>query len=160
MGYQLHLSKENFKFSCSHFTIMSKTSAERLHGHNYHVEVLVDVKKLSPDLGFAFDFNELKPEIKNICDQLDERILIPEKSPYLDIKKEKNNIEVVFQKKFYSFPKEDVYLMPVVNITSEELAHFFYQKLSKLKNLNKKIQNLRVSIEETKGQRAIFDNSL
>ena len=160
MGFQLHLAKENFKFSCSHFTILSSKSAERLHGHNYHVEVLVDVKKLSPDLGFAFDFNELKPEIKAICDQLDERILIPEKSPYLDIKKNKTNIEVTFQKKFYSFPTEDVCLLPVVNITSEEFAHYFYQKLVKLKNLMKKIQSLKVSIEETKGQRAIFDNTL
>ena len=160
MGFQLHLAKENFKFSCSHFTIMSAKTAERLHGHNYHVEVLVEVKKLSPDLGFAFDFNDLKPEIKKVCDQLDERILIPEKSPYLDINKSKNNIEVTFQKKFYSFPAEDVCMMPMVNVTSEELAHYFYQRLSKLKNLTKKIQSLKVIIEETKGQRAIFDNSL
>lgn len=160
MGYQLHLAKENFKFSCSHFTIMSPKVAERLHGHNYHVEVLVDVKELSPDLGFAFDFNELKPEIKAVCDQLDERILIPEKSPYLEIKKTKTNIEVTFQKKFYSFPVQDVCLLPVVNITSEELAYYFYQRLAKLKNLIKKIQNLKVIIEETKGQRAIFDHTL
>ncbi len=160
MGFQLHLAKENFKFSCSHFTILSADTAERLHGHNYHVEVLVEVKKLSPDLGFAFDFNELKPEIKALCDQLDERILIPEKSPYLKIEKAKKNIEVTFQKKFYSFPVEDVHMLPVVNITSEELAYYFYQRLSKLKNLTKKILSLKVIIEETKGQRAIFDHTL
>ena len=66
--YTVHLAKELFKFSCSHFTILSPEHAERLHGHNYQVRVDITVAKLDPTLGFAFDFNSVKPLIRKMCD--------------------------------------------------------------------------------------------
>ncbi|MBX9768585.1 MAG: 6-carboxytetrahydropterin synthase, partial [Bdellovibrionales bacterium] len=130
-SFEIDLHKESFKFSGSHFTIFSKTSAERLHGHNYYVRVRVEVMELDPKLGMAFDFNVLKPHVRDLCDELDERVLIPDESPYLKLKKSKKEIEVQFQDKRYVFPLSDCKLLPVANITTEELSRLFCERLKK-----------------------------
>src|SRR4051812_36676618 len=130
MGYVIHLGKESFKFSCTHFTIFGATRGERLHGHNYQVRCSIEVNQIDPKLGMAFDFNVVKPVIKNLCDSLDERILIPTQSPYLELSElGSQQLKVVFNKKEYVFPIEDVRKLPIVNITSEELARFFCKAL-------------------------------
>src|SRR3954468_23190636 len=127
--YTLHLAKEPFKFSCSHFTILAADRGERLHGHNYQVRVSIRVKSTDPKLGLAFDFNEVKPLIRNLCDGLDERILLPLNSPYLSIKTDSGQVAVTFGKKRYSFPQEDTLTLPLVNITTEELARWTCESL-------------------------------
>src|SRR6185312_11841203 len=113
--YTVHLAKEPFKFSCSHFTILSPDRAERLHGHNYQIRVDISVAQTDPQLGFAFDFNSVKPLIRALCDELDERILLPRHSPFLAIQSGPESVEVTFQKKHYVFPAEDTRLLPVIN---------------------------------------------
>ena len=97
--FTIHLAKEPFKFSCSHFTILAADRAERLHGHNYQVRVEIGVGRLDPQLGFAFDFNTVKPMIRKFCDGLDERILLPTKSPFLRLNSGTTTVEVQFAKK-------------------------------------------------------------
>lgn len=154
--YVIHLAKEPFKFSCSHFTILAPDRAERLHGHNYQVRVHIDVSEVDPKLGLAFDFNDVKPMIRALCDDLDERILLPENSPYLELRAQKGQLEVRFAKKQYSFPAEDCRRLPLVNITSEELARYAGETLAaqmaKLPYWNR----VRVSVEETRGQSVSF----
>lgn len=160
MSFVIHLQKENFKFSCSHFTVLSEKTAEHLHGHNYQLRVALKVKDLDPNLGFAFDFNEIKPLIKNLCDEVDEKILLPDSSPYVHVTKEESQILVQFTHRKYSFPKEDTILLPIRNVTSEELARWACLKLiSKLEN-NKRISQVRVSVEETKGQSVSYTHRI
>lgn len=157
MSFVIRLKKETFKFSCSHFTIFSATSAERLHGHNYYLDLSCRVSGVSKDLGFAFDFNELKPIIQKACNSLDEYILIPRKSPYLKIVELKNSVKVAFGKKEYVFPKEDVKMLPIVNVTSEELARFMSKQISsKFSSKSLSVSELSVTITETHGQSATF----
>lgn len=152
MGFSIHLGKENFKFSCSHFTIFSEDTAERLHGHNYQVAVHLKVGEIDPKLGFAFDFNLVKPHIKEICDRLDEYILVPINSPYLKIQEDGDQVNVCFAKKNYSFPKADTFLLPVTNISTEELAKYFGDRLSeRISQLNGWTE-MEVYVEETRGQ--------
>lgn len=133
MSFVVRLRKESFKFSGSHFTIFSETSAERLHGHNYYVAVDLYVKEISKDLGLAFDFNEIKPSIKKVCDMFDEYVLVPESSPFLKVIKSKSGeVEVTFAKKRYLFPADDVKLLPIANVTSEEMARYFSVELKRL----------------------------
>jgi len=154
--YSIHLAKELFKFSCSHFTIFSSEQAERLHGHNYQVKVSIAVSETDPKLGLAFDFNLVKPMIRKLCDSMDERILIPERSPYLKISREGSQVRVQFAKKEYEFPIEDTISLPIVNITTEELARYVGE------NLNTDMEHLpgwtqiEVNIEETRGQSVSF----
>ena len=160
MSFTIRLRKESFKFSGSHFTIFSETTAERLHGHNYYVAVDIAVDDISEPLGIAFDFNDVKPTIKHLCDELDEYVLIPESSPNLKIKTSAREVEVVFAKKRYVFPIEDVRLLPLVNLTTEELARYFAVelrgRLSDILSKNRTIRKLAVSIKETQGQTVTF----
>lgn len=150
--FEIHLAKEPFKFSCSHFTILSADQAERLHGHNYQVRVDIRVNGLDPKLGLAFDFNAVKPLIRGLCDQLDERILLPVNSPYLKVEKGADQIDIHFGKKHYSFPAEDTLCLQLVNISSEELARWFSQQLvARMKDLPFWTA-VQVHVEETRGQ--------
>ncbi len=150
--FTIYLAKEPFKFSCSHFTVLSENTAERLHGHNYQLRMDVDVKDIDPNMGFAFDFNLIKPLIKAFCDRLDERILLPSKSKFVEVKKIGNEIEARFMNKRYLFPQEDVYILPLTNMTCEELARYacneFVLQMNKLPGW----VSLHIHIEETRGQ--------
>src|SRR5690606_33706927 len=124
MAYRIVLEKENFKFSGSHFTIFDSTRSERLHGHNYYVRLEVRVRELDPELGMAFDFNLLKPIVRQITESLDEYVLLPEKSPHVAIERTTTSVIASFNGKRYEFPSEDVRLLPIVNVTSELLASY------------------------------------
>lgn len=154
--YTINLAKELFKFSCSHFTIFSPTHAERLHGHNYQVRVTIGLKETDPKLGFAFDFNLVKPMIRAFCDSLDERILIPKNSPYIKIDATETQVNIQFADKKYSFPKSDTLVLPLVNISTEELCRYACTQLSEeMKNLPS-WSKLKVGIEETRGQSVTY----
>lgn len=150
--YTVHLAKEPFKFSCSHFTILGPDRAERLHGHNYQMKVSIQVDGTNEKLGFAFDFNDVKPIIRALCDELDERILLASQSPYLKLKSEAGAVEVQFSKKRYVFPMEDILTLPLVNITSEELARYSGERFKKDFAHLKYWTSLEVNVEETRGQ--------
>ena len=67
----LHLAKQNFKFSSGHFLIFDDLNAEKLHGHNYQVQVHISVPE-EVDLsktGYFVDFSEFKKVIKEHLDQ-------------------------------------------------------------------------------------------
>lgn len=150
--YVIHIAKEPLKFSCSHFTIFSENKAERLHGHNYQVRVAISIDQIDPKLGLAFDFNEVKPMIREICDSLDECILVPQNSPYLKISSTDKQVNVDFGKKHYSFPKEDSVMLPIVNISTEELARLISDRLFKQMANLPCWTSLKVNVEETRGQ--------
>lgn len=150
--YTVHLAKEPFKFSCSHFTILGPDRAERLHGHNYQLKVSIQVEGTNDKLGFAFDFNDVKPIIRRLCDELDERILLPSHSPYLKLKSDGSSVEAQFSGKRYVFPSEDTLSLPLVNITSEELARFSGERFKKDFAHLKFWTSLEVNVEETRGQ--------
>jgi len=163
--FRIRLAKENFKFSCSHFTIFGPGKAESLHGHNYYVSAELTLTGLDTELGMAFDFNLVKPMLRQIADQLDERVLLPETSKLLNIKKSGQQIEVSFADKHYSLPASDVSILPVVNITSEELARYFAESfVAKVKASGdsslKKIRSVSIGVEETRGQIVFYDLEL
>ena len=162
MSFLIKLSKEDFKFSSAHFAIFGPSCGERFHGHNYYVSFEFEVEDLISELGFSIEFNELKPLLKKVCKSLDEFILIPKDSKYLKIKEKENQIEVFFHKKFYSFPKEDVCLLSVKNISCEELSFYLFRELEAVlpKTYKEKIIKMGVQVQETKGQKALYEGSL
>jgi 6-pyruvoyltetrahydropterin/6-carboxytetrahydropterin synthase len=162
MSFTIHLAKESFKFSSTHFTIFSATEAEKLHGHNYQVKCDIEIDHIDSQIGMAFDFNLIKPEIKSLCDEIDEHILIATKSPFLKINRSLDSIEMTYNQRRYVFPKDDCRELELVNITSEELARYFCEKLwTRLlqKKEAPKFRSLQISIEETRGQSVTFRKS-
>jgi len=127
----LQIHKEELSFSAGHFTIFSATEREHLHGHNYYVHVSFNIN--IDHNGLAFDYRVYKNKLLALCKQLDRRFLLAGQSPYLkiDSKIDANGeyILAYFNQQSLPFPKDDVIVMPLTNITIEELSHWFLQKL-------------------------------
>lgn len=160
MPFQVSLSKERFKFSSTHFTIFSDSEAECLHGHNYQVSVDFDFKSLAEDTGLSAEFGYLKQKIDEVCESLDEKVLLPGNSPFLDLGETDTNVEVKFGPKFYSFPKEDCEVLDIVNVSSECLAKWIHSKLEAEFSNILGLEELSVSIEETNGQSITYIKDL
>ncbi len=157
MPYSITLAKENFKFSGTHFTVLSENTAERLHGHNYYVQIEIAFDKLEKsDLGLSFDFNLIKPIVKRLCDELDEYVLLPSQSPFVNIREEGMQCLVEFQKRKYSFPKNEVRILPLTNVTSEELARHLADNIVKELANSIQFRELKVRVEESRGQGAAY----
>ncbi|MGB9607024.1 MAG: 6-carboxytetrahydropterin synthase QueD [bacterium] len=61
-------------FSAAHFLRGYKGKCERVHGHNYLVEVQIVGEKLD-DIGILWDFNEGKRILRGILEGLDHSLL-------------------------------------------------------------------------------------
>jgi 6-pyruvoyltetrahydropterin/6-carboxytetrahydropterin synthase len=81
------------------------------------------------DDGLTFDYNILKKAVKQLCDQLDEQVLMPTRSPYLEIDEQDDYTYVVFNGERIPFLQRDLTLLPIRNITVEELAQYLLAKL-------------------------------
>ena len=123
----IQISKEALHFAAAHFTIFSATERENLHGHNFRVAV--DIEAEVGDDGLAFDYNLVKRNLKARCDALDERTLLPERSPHLAITEEDGYTVAVFNGERLPFLARDVLTLPVSNITVEALADWFGAEL-------------------------------
>lgn len=124
---RIEISKEYLHFNSGHFTIFSDADREDLHGHTFYVKALID----SPvDVtGLAFDYNLVKQRLKTLCDSIDEKILLPERSPYLSLAEEHGYLVATFANEKLPFLPRDVITLPVANITVEELAPWFLSAL-------------------------------
>lgn len=124
---RIEISKEYLHFNSGHFTIFSEREREDLHGHTFYVKALID----SPvdDTGLAFDYNLVKSRLKTLCDSIDEKILLPERSPYLHLGMENGYLTASFGEEKLPFLPRDVLTLPVANITVEELAPWFLEAL-------------------------------
>lgn len=157
-SWSIEIQKEYFKFSAAHFLIFPDGSAERLHGHNYRVFVEID-GSLS-DCGLVIDFKTIKPVVRELLDGLDEHFLIPGEHSSLTWKEQADgNVEVRYQDRRYSMPAGDVIVLPINNTSSENLATFVGRELRKRLEENFGdvwVRALRVSVEETAGQRGVY----
>ncbi len=128
----IEISKDYLHFSSAHFTIFSETEREDLHGHTFYVTATVRAEV--GDNGLAFDYNILKNKLKALCDQLDEKVLLPEQSPHLHIRYEclldnTQYLIATFNGEQLPFLPRDVLLLPVRNVAVEELAPWFLARL-------------------------------
>jgi 6-pyruvoyltetrahydropterin/6-carboxytetrahydropterin synthase len=123
----LEIHKEEFSFSAGHFTIFSATEREALHGHNYYVSIAFN--KIIKDNGLSFDYRIYKKKILALCEQLDRHFLLPAQSQYLQLEEDGQYWIAHFNQKKIPFLKEDVIILPLTNITIEELAYWFLQKI-------------------------------
>jgi 6-pyruvoyltetrahydropterin/6-carboxytetrahydropterin synthase len=155
---QLRLAKEDFAFAAAHFTLFPDEAAERLHGHNYQVRVELSGAALD-DHGFLVPVAPVKARIRAICATLDERILIPEKSRLLELHHEGDAVEIALGSRSYRFPKSEVTLLPLANVTIEALAKHVWGELAPSFG-GSPVRRLRVEVEETSGQSAAFEADL
>jgi 6-pyruvoyltetrahydropterin/6-carboxytetrahydropterin synthase len=123
----LFIDKESHKFSAAHYTIFSATSRERLHGHNYSVSARI-VAPVGGN-GFSADYNLYKNRLAALCDSLDEYMLLAGNSPYQSVEEQGACYRVNFDRDEMLFLQSDTQVLPLLNVTVEELSHFLLQKL-------------------------------
>jgi 6-pyruvoyltetrahydropterin/6-carboxytetrahydropterin synthase len=123
----IQISKDYLHFNAGHFTLFSATEREDLHGHTFYVTAEVD-SPVGED-GLAFDYNLFKNALKALCDELDEKVLLPERSPYLRLREADGYVIAEFAEERIPFLPRDVLTLPVRNITVEELAPWFLGRL-------------------------------
>jgi len=156
--FTLRLAKGDFKFSAAHFTLFSATEAEPLHGHNYRVLVEIGGDELDA-LGLLVETGILKRRIREILTELDDRVLLPERSPLLEIAVERGQVDCRYADRAYRFPEREVVLLPLVNVTMELLARLVWRQLAEdLDDID--ATHLAVEIEETDGQSARYSAPL
>ena len=126
MGFSVRVADPRNKFSASHF-LFEHNKCSRLHGHNYHVNVDVS-GPLTGDY-FVVDFYELKHKLKHILSNLDHVVLLPGKSPNIQIIKENEQVKVRFNQKYYEFPAADVRILDLPATTAELLAKYIHDQL-------------------------------
>ena len=160
--WAIFLEKEYFKFSCAHFLIFPDGSKERLHGHNYHVEV--EIEGDLGDKGLVIDFLDVKPVIRELCDSLDEHWLVPGEHPELKIEHlDDGHSTVVYRQERYLVPTPEIYVLPINNTSVENLASWFGRELEGrlVERFGRAtVRRLRVAISETPGQRGVFETRL
>jgi 6-pyruvoyltetrahydropterin/6-carboxytetrahydropterin synthase len=153
--HTISIRKQAFKFSCGHFTLLSGSRRELLHGHDYFISFELDY----PSQKFI-DYNIFKNEIKILCQMLDEKVIIPSKSKHLKIKKKEKNIEITFNNDFFSLPSKDILLLPIENSTLEELSHYIFSTLAKSKCYQvNKVRRLKIIVENC-GQKSMVEGFL
>lgn len=148
----LDIHKEEFSFAAGHFTIFSETDREPLHGHNYYVSLSFNLQ-VGPT-GLAFDYRIYKKKMHALCDQLNSHFLLPSLSPYLKLEDQGEYWVAHFNQKKLPFLKEDTVILPLANITIEELSHWFLQKLLENESDFEQhgIQGIKVSVYNGPGQ--------
>src|SRR5579871_2032063 len=118
---------EQLSFSAGHFTIFSPAVRERLHGHNYHISA--SVKAEVQAFGISFNYEIYKEKIVALCQEINIYFLLPGKSQLLTIEEEDQYYYVHFNGEKIPFLKTDVVILPVTNISLEELARWFLERL-------------------------------
>jgi 6-pyruvoyltetrahydropterin/6-carboxytetrahydropterin synthase len=147
----LHIAKERHKFSAAHFTIFTATERERLHGHNYAVSARI-VAAMG-DNGFAADYNVYKDRLQQLCDALDEYLLLPARSPHLQIVEDGINYRVQYDQDVMQFLRKDTIILPVCNVTIEELAFYLLDQLRAACG-DEDVRELELAVSSGAGQSA------
>lgn len=151
---RIELTKQALNFSIGHFTILSATTRENLHGHNF--QLMCEVTAPLPEDGLVFDYGILKGLLKSLCDEVDEQMILPEKSPWMTIEKEGGYTIAIFDGERMPFLERDVTVLPIANVTVEELSHYFLERLLTHPELqNRDIAELSVKVSSSPGQLAV-----
>lgn len=132
-------------------------SREPLHGHNYRVQIKGNAMDLNDDM--VFDFLDIKPIVREVCDSLDHKLLIPKNNPHLQIQEnEKNYIFTTRDESVFSIPQTDVLILPIENTSAERLAAFLACQIRDkiLEKFQFEFRELEIEVEETPGQSAVF----
>ena len=156
--YAIKVYKQYFNFASSHFLTFKDGTREPLHGHNYRVQLRGDACQLDADM--VFDFLDIKPIVREVCDSLDHKLLLPEFNKDLKIENfEEHHYKIIPPDGiFFIIPKSDVLILPLENTSAERLAIYLSKTIHKLvmERFNFSFPRLEIEVEETPGQSALF----
>jgi 6-pyruvoyltetrahydropterin/6-carboxytetrahydropterin synthase len=157
-GFRLRVEMEAFNFNAAHFLLFPDGSREPLHGHNYRVWVEVE-GDLAPG-HYVLDYCTFKPLVKNVCDELDHRMLLPAGAEALRVWQEGALVLAEHRDgSRFSFPSKDCLVLDLPNTSTELLskllARRIYEQLIK-RNEHKHLAAITVGVEEAPGQQSSY----
>lgn len=148
---RIEIAKQALNFSIGHFTILSATERENLHGHNFQLSC--EITAPIDDNGLIFDYGILKRLLRGLCEDIDEQVILPERSPYLSLRDEGEYLVAVFNGERIPFLKRDVTVLPITNASVEELSHYFLDLLLSHPELSDRgVTSLTIKISSSPGQ--------
>jgi len=160
--FSVSVTKDNLVFSSAHFITFAGHRCESLHGHNYRARATVE-GSLDQETWFVFDFVVLKRLMKELCDEIDHKVLLPLENPKIQVTEEGDAVSVAVEgKPRYRFPRIDCALLPVPNTTVEMLAELLAGRLRKqLEQMGaRNLTAIEIEVEENFGQWTVYREKL
>lgn len=159
--YRVRVGEEALYFSAAHFITYGGSECERLHGHNYRVQVALG-GALNRN-AYVYDFVRLREIVAGLLSELDHRVLLPEENPAFEVRRGRDEVEVTVRGREYRFPSSDVVHLPVRNTTAEQLASHLADRI--VATIDQRdglegLSDLEVEVEESPGQSAVHRRSL
>ena len=143
--------KCNMRFSSAHI-IPDYEKCGRLHGHTYAVHAKFVGKPDSK--GIIIDFTVVKEVLREVTNELDHKVLIPDKNNAAKIEKQKKCVKIVSQGKEYVFPLEDCVFLPIKSTSAENLAAYILDRIVNKVSLPRNIESIEIGVDEGVGQGA------
>jgi len=152
--FEARVTKDSLVFSAAHFITFNGNICERLHGHNWRLDVTVS-GGLDENF-YVFDFIAMRDACQELVTALDHKVLLPARHHSIKVETSDDGREVTarFEDRRWVFPVEDCAMLPIENTTAELIARWIGQQLLEKLALPfaDQIQELRVSVEENFGQ--------
>ncbi len=157
-AFEARVTKDSLVFSAAHFITLGGGVCERLHGHNWRVDVVI-----AGDLDenhYVFDFLAIRDAAERIVQELDHRMLLPDRHPDIRVQTDDQASEVTvrFHDRRWVFPQDDCRILPMANTTAERLAEWIAGRLIDALELtgHPQVAELKVGVEENFGQWAWY----
>lgn len=100
-----------------------------------------------------FDYGVIKSVIRDLCDAIDEQVILPENSPHLQLIDEDGYTVAVFNGERIPFLKRDVTVLPIANTTVEEFSNYFLHKVLNHPELKDRgIVKMTIKVSSSPGQ--------
>jgi len=160
--FSVSVAKDYLVFASAHFITFAGHRCEGLHGHNYRARVTVE-GQLDQETWFVFDFVVLKRLMRELCDQIDHKVLLPLENPKIQVTEDGDAVKVAYEgKPRYQFPRADCSLLPVPNTTVEMLAELLATRLrAELEKMGARgLTAIEMEVEENFGQWAVYREKL
>ena len=160
--FSVSVAKDYLVFSSAHFITFAGHRCEALHGHNYRARATVE-GALDQETWFVFDFVVLKHLMRELCDEIDHKVLLPLANPKIQVTEEGDRVDVAVEgKPRYRFPRIDCALLPVPNTTVEMLAEMLAGRLrAQLEKMGARhLTAIEIEVEENFGQWAVYREKL
>jgi 6-pyruvoyltetrahydropterin/6-carboxytetrahydropterin synthase len=155
--YKVRVTKDHLVFCSGHFISYEGDQCERLHGHNYRATV--EIEGALDENHYVFDFIALKQRTKAITDELDHRMLLATRNPFIRVEEGPRAVHVRYRDREWLFPRDECVLLPIENTTAELLARYIAGRLAEdLRRQHGYVPDvLRVEVEESFGQSAVCE---
>lgn len=152
----LQIAREEHKFSAAHMTVFPDGSKERLHGHNFQLLLRMEVRSIEAE--DLCDFGIVKRALRELCAELNERTLVAAHNPHLRAVQEEDRVRLLHPSGDYLLPRADVVLLPLTNISTEQLARWAHGEIARRLRgrLPDVVEGLEIGVLESPGQGAYY----